>query len=138
MQCRACSLMCIVIPSVYVSVCLFLFLTYALMPPTVRSVYDVWLPFLLNYNAIHSRALARHLFSDCEWITFQFSLTIKEVQVFKQIPFMLLENSVTQHSANMSLERQMAFKEDGMNMDFIYTLYFRALVPSDRAFIRDI
>lgn len=102
------------------SVCLSFFLTYILMPPTVRSVYDVSLPFLLNNNTIHWRALTRHLFSECEWITFQYCLTIKEVQVFKQIPYMLSESPVTPQSANMPLQSQMAFKGDRIYIDFIY------------------
>ncbi len=85
------SFMCIIILSVCLSVCLSLCLTYRHMPPTVRSVCDVWLPFLLNHYTIHRRAPTKHLFSQCEWITFQCCLTIKGVQVFKQIPFMLSE-----------------------------------------------
>lgn len=42
--------MCLVISSV----CLSLFFIYT--PPTVRSVYDVWVPFLLNDYTIHWRA----------------------------------------------------------------------------------
>lgn len=97
------------------SVCpsLPLSLTYTHMPPTVRSVSDVWLPFFLNHYTIHWRAPTRHLFSEREWITFQYCLTIKGVQVFKQIPFMLSESSVAPQSANMPLQRQMAFKGGG-------------------------
>lgn len=80
------------------------------MPPTVRSVYDVCLPFLLNHYTIHWRAPTRHLFSESEWITFQYCLTIKGVQVFKQTPFMLPESFVTLPSASMPLQSQMAFK----------------------------
>lgn len=107
------SLMCIVILSVYLSVCLSLSLTHTHTPPTVRSFCDVCLPFLLNHYTIHWRAPTRHLFSECEWITFQYCLTMKGVQVFKQIPFMLSESSVTPQSANMPLQKQMAFKGVG-------------------------
>lgn len=104
------SLMCAVMLSVYPPVRL----TFTHMPPTVRSVCDVWLPFLLNHCAIHWRVpTTRHLFSECEWITFQCCLTIKGVQVFKQIPFMLSESSVTPRSANMPLQRRMAFRGVG-------------------------
>ncbi len=117
MQCRACSLTlsCVLSFSLCLSVCLSLPLSHIHkhMPPTVRSVYDVWLPFLLNHYTIHWRAPTRHLFSECEWITFQYCLTIKGVQVFKQIPFMLSESSVTLQTANMPLQRQMAFKGVG-------------------------
>lgn len=115
MQCRACSLTLSCVLSFSLSICLSLPLSHkhTHMPPTVRSVYDVWLPFLLNHHTIHWRAPSRHLFSECEWITFQYCLTIKGVQVFKQIPFMLSESPVTPQSANMPLQRRMAFKGVG-------------------------
>lgn len=54
------ALMCIVMLSVCLSVCLSPFHSCA---PIVRSVCKVWLPFLLNNYAIHSRASTRQLFS---------------------------------------------------------------------------
>lgn len=109
MQCRPCSLTlsCVLSSSVsiYLSVSPTLSQTHT-CHPTVRSVCDVWLAFLLNHYTIHWRAPTRRLFSECEWITFQYGLTIKGVQVFKQIPFMLSESSVTAQSGNMPLQRQ--------------------------------
>lgn len=93
MQCRACSIALSCVLSFPLSVCHVVpfLLTYTCTPPTVRSVYDVWMPFLLNDYTIHWG----HLFSECEWITFQYYVTIKGVQVFKQIRFMLSESSFT-------------------------------------------
>lgn len=54
------ALMCILMLSVCLSVYLSLFHSCA---PIVRSVCNVWLPFLLNNYAIHSRASTRQLFS---------------------------------------------------------------------------
>lgn len=85
--------------SLCLSVCLSLPLpqTNTLMPPTVRSVYD-GCPFLLNHNTIHWRALTRHLFTECEWITFQFCSTIKGVQAFKADTFYVVGKSMSHHN----------------------------------------